>query len=284
MRNRILKLLLLVIFPLIPFMGITNANYIDTEESTLNNFRAAKVDIELRKENNEELGSMFFDKKKLKKEEIISKKLKVINEGSIPFYYQPKFAFINDSLEVCNEANITAKKDGVEVFNGKISDLSNALTQITGVEDIWEFNISHENENVGLQGKECRFEIKFDAFQTFDSKGFSDAEITTNRIGFAYEPNLSVYHNQTLHKLIFTLSNISNFNEFEYELTYDTDTISDGANGSVTLSGESSKTVQIDLGTESGDVLVPHINPHNFNLNINLTDIDNDAIVLSKQL
>lgn len=284
MKNKILKLLFLAILPLIPFAGVTNSKYTDVETSILNNFKAAKLDFELRGENNEELGSMFFDKNKLKKEEIISKKIKVVNKGSISFYYQPKFAFINDNLDVCDEANIIAEKDNIEVFNGKISDLSTNLEQITGSEDIWEFNIYHENESVGLQGEDCRFEIKFDAFQNADKKGFSDSEIITNKIGFAYEPNLSVYYNQTLHKLIFTLSNISNFNKFEYELTYDTDTISDGTNGSVILSGENSKTVEIDLGTESDSVFVPHINPHNFSLNINLTDIDNDTVMLSKQL
>lgn len=286
MKNRIIKLLILLILPLVPYMGITNAQYYDLENSDGNSFSAGSLELELQDEYGGEYLGFFFDKEKLKVDEKISKIINIVKTGSVIFYYHPKFEFVGGKDSVCSELQIIAKKDGGEVYSGSLADFNLVATPvlITGNTDNWEFKLMHENENEVLQGEHCEFNIVFKASQNINQTGFSDTVKLSNIVGFAYEPTLTAYHNEALHKFVFALSNIANFTEFEYSLIYDTDSISDNANGVVELSGENTKIIQIDLGTESNGVITPHVNPHNFNLEINLLDIDGEAVILSEQI
>ncbi len=286
MKERISKLILLLILPLVPFTGISNALLYDTESSMNNSFSAASLDITLLDAGGDEISGLLFDKNKLKGDEELIQKIKVSNSGTLDFYYHPEFELKNGNLNVCEGISLKASKEGSEVYEGSLKDfnLATMSAQITNSTDEWEFALTHENSDESLQGEICEFNIAFLAYQNIDNTGFSDKEKVASKVGFAYEPVLTAYHNSSSYKFIFTLSNLSNFTGFDYSLIYDTDTITDFASGSASLSGETSKVTEIDLGTESGGVFTPQINPHNFNLNINLIDIDGDALTLSKQL
>ena len=280
MKNLIVKSLIVTILLLMPYMWISNAQYLDEENSIGNTFAASSLDLQLKDTENNLITTPFFDNQKIKKDEEIEKEAKVVNGGSLAFYYSPKFEFKTGVEDVCAATNLVVERDGDEVYDGALSDfdLSSTLVQITGGEDVWSFKLKNENSDISLQGENCEFEIKFSAFQNNLSTGFSDEEKLANNIIFPYEPTISLSHNTTLHKLIISLGNLTNFLSFNYKLDYDTDTISDHIEDSVNLTGESNKTIEIDLGTESDGVLNPYPNPHNFLLNIDFTDINTDTI------
>lgn len=286
MSKLLVKILLAIILLVMPFIYISNAEYIDNEASNGNTFSASSLDLELRDPNGFLITIPLFDNQKIKEDEEIEKEFKVVSAGSITFYYFAKCEFKSGDEEVCQATNLVAERDGVEVYDGALSDfdLTGSSTQVTAGEDQWSFVLKNENSDINLQGENCEFDIKFMAYQNSVSTGFSDEEVLANNIIFPFEPTIGLTHNTTFHQLIISLGNLSNFVSFDFTLDYDTDTISDHIEQSHTLSGETNKTIEIDLGTESEGVLVPYPNPHNFQLDIEFTDINSDTINYLEEL
>jgi hypothetical protein len=285
MKNLIVKTFVVTILLLLPYIGISNAVYLDEEKSAGNSFSADSLDFELRDMNNNLIIENLFDQK-IKKDEEIEKKAKVVKTGSLSFYYFAEFIFKTGDEDVCSEVNLKVKKDDHEVFAGNLSDfdLSSESAQLTGAEDVWSFTLKNENTDTALQGENCEFDIRFSAYQMSLNTGFSDVEKLSSNIIFPYEPTISLVHDTTLYKLILNLGNLQNFLSFDYVLDYDTDTIKDHLDESVPLSGENTKTIEIDLGSESDGVIYPYSNPHNFKLNIEFMDINNETISYLEEL
>ncbi|HRN96390.1 MAG TPA: hypothetical protein PLD54_03015 [Candidatus Levybacteria bacterium] len=286
MKNRILKFCILIFLPLIPMMSISNATLLNTEITKQNIFKADSLDFELTNQNGDTHTGLFFDKKKLKKDEVMEKNIFVTKKGDLNFYYYPEFKYISGNDEVCDELTLIAQKEGNEVYSGSLSEfnLATESAQITGNADEWKFIVTHTNENKELQGDSCKFDIQFLAFQNLDKSGFSDTEKVSSSIGIAYEPKLTAKYNSSTHKFIFTLSNLTNFTSFEYELMYDTDTVPNGILGSETFDDIDKKTISKLLGTCSDDGCTYQPNPHNFTLTIELADIDGEKVTVSKNL
>ncbi|MCL4397688.1 lamin tail domain-containing protein [Patescibacteria group bacterium] len=86
----------------------------------------------------------------------------------------------------------------------------------------------------------------------------------------------------------FTLKNISSFDKFNYQLNYDTDTVSDGVVGNnVNLTGEDPFTkdgIKLATCSTEGIVCTYYTNPHNFKLQVWLFRPDNSSVLLTKEL
>lgn len=286
MKKLILKYLILFAILMVPLLDSTNASYMDDETSYVNSFTAASLDFSLKDENATQMTSLF-NEPKLKSDAEAVKIVKVVNEGSMPFYYFPKFVMTGGESSVCEKISLKAFKNSIEKYDGLLTDFDLSLSPIliNSDTDVWEFQVKHENNEENLQGKKCIFDLVFDGYQNTSLSGFSDTERVGSTVGFSYKPGLSATHNKPLHKFIFTLSNLSNFTDFSYTLNYDTVTISDQVSGGESLSNQNSKTIDILLGTcSSGGNCTYQLNPHNFDLQVTLHDIDNDSITLSKQL
>ncbi len=286
MKNRILKLLMLVLLPLIPFMGISNAEYYDKETVASNNLSATSLNMILQNGEGDTYSGLLFHSDKLKENETLEKKIYVAKDGGLNFYYYPEFKFKNGNESVCSGLNVVVKKEGTEVYHGILKEFNQVAepVQLAGTKHAWEFGVSHENKDINLQGKKCEFDIVFKAFQNVDYTGFSDTEKVSNVIGFAYEAHLAAYHNKTLKKFIFTLSDLINFDGFNYILTYKTNDGDRGVEGSQILNGESHKKIQILLGSCSSGGCTYESNPSDFSLEIELLDIDGEVFTISKQL
>lgn len=86
-------------------------------------------------------------------------------------------------------------------------------------------------------------------------------------------------------KVSFTLSDIDPFVRFDYELKYETDTVTQGVTGNVSLSGDSTLTREIVLGTcSTGGTCVYHTGVYNFVLQVWLFRPDGSSVLLKKDL
>lgn len=288
MKKHLLKFIATTALVLIPFMALTNASYRDSEENS-NYFGAGVLDLELKNTDSTDIAGNFFEGK-LQTEKDLVKKLKAENAGSVDLVYWPMYEYKSGEEDVCSALDLTLKRGSDEVYNGKLEDLDLATKSATlnpASEDAWEFSLSHENENTSLQGESCDFDIAFKAYQDSSLIGFSDTEKLSNNISLAYEPILTLGHNILEHLFWFKLQNLQNFVSFHYEYTYDTDLITDGGDETVILTNETQKTIEKLLGTCSPlekIVCVYQENPHNFQLTIDLTDIDGHIINLSENL
>ncbi len=82
-----------------------------------------------------------------------------------------------------------------------------------------------------------------------------------------------------------TFKNISDFVRLSYKLTYNTDTLPQGIEGHVNLTGENELTREIILGTcSSGGICVYHVGVRDFDLKVYLDDINGNTINLSATL
>lgn len=287
MKNLITKILILVVLALIPFAYLTNASFNDGELTQSNYFGASSLDFEILDDSQNQITEPIFYEEKLQKETVLTASLNVVKTGYEDFDYWPYFEFESGEEEVCSALELKASREGIEVYSGSLSDfdMASSAAQITGGIDEWEFEVQHDNSEQELQGENCEFDITFQAYQDADNPGgFSDTEKVTGNIGIAYEPDLSVNHNTSTYEFEIELSKLSNFISFDYELTYDTDTILELVNGAESLSGENDKNIDIILGTCSGSSCTYHVNPHNFSLTIELLDIDGHTIILTESL
>lgn len=272
--------------PVLPFVGITNAQLHDTETADGNMMTAGSFDLKIQNEDSSPFSGKLFDIQKFETGKSIIKTIRVVDAGSVPFEYSPQFVFTGGEEDVCDSLDFHVRKDGIEYFTGELSDFNNATSSasLTGGEDVWELTLIDENTDNSLQGKYCDFKIEFLAYQDSTKLGFSDRETLDSSVRLAYEPAVTLGHNSTTHTFWFTLTNLDNFNSFTYNFTYDTDTISDGGNGLVILSNETQKTISKLLGTCSEGVCTYQFNPHNFDLTLSLVDIEGHIITVTKEL
>lgn len=92
---------------------------------------------------------------------------------------------------------------------------------------------------------------------------------------------MTAVHEAPQHIFSFTLEEIEDFTEFDYELEYQTKTVTQGVIGEEEINGENTRTVAVELGTESDEVFVSHANHHDFELTVTLTEVDGAKTVLS---
>src|SRR5690606_13772837 len=172
MKKSLIKLFVLALIPLIPFMSVTNAQYHDSESSTGNYFAASSLDFSLRNQADDVQTSPLFSEQKLRLETKLEKSIRVVKESGMNFDYYPTFIYQSGNVYVCEALELTAERDGNEVYNGSLKDfdLASESASLTGNEDLWKFSLENSDDDIELQGETCGFDLKFSA----EKLGFSD--------------------------------------------------------------------------------------------------------------
>src|SRR3989344_4328227 len=160
-------------------VGVTAANYFDTETSIDNTYIAGKVDFTL-------VSTPYTPAEaaiNMMTGTTTTKMIQVVPEpNSNPFWYHASSTSFGIDLDFCQSLSLNSSLEGTGNYSGPLTDfLSSATTTL----DDWKFDIS---TNVNLYNKVCTFNFDFNAWQerhnlpSFDEMGFNDTETDTNRI------------------------------------------------------------------------------------------------------
>lgn len=156
--NKFLVCLSLVVFFL--FAGSVKAFYIDWERIRDNSFSASSLEVHLH----------FLDElsdDSLEQEEIETGSLEVENVGQINFQYHLGFKKISKDASLCEALKLTAKKQGVKVYEGLLQEFDYYVEGMVSFEkDSWEFELGlPKNPAADLMSRECNFEFELTAWQ-----------------------------------------------------------------------------------------------------------------------
>ncbi len=288
MKRLIAKILLLISLAVMPWLQATNAWFLDTEQSVNNRLAASSLDFVLLNDDQSLHHGLFFDEAKLKVGQPTTKSVVVKNIGQMDLNYWPTLEYILASQLACNQIEITASFNGNKVYEGLLTefDLAANPVEIAQANHQWDFDLSNANENPELYGETCEFSLIFKGFQNPNTlNGFSDTEMLTNKVILAHQPTLVVEYDQNEHLFSYILTNLTSFTALDYRLSYDTDTISDVIVGSQVILGPDPITKTMLLGSCSSENSCTYLpNPHNFELQLDLTDIDGDHLELAHEL
>ncbi|OGD66702.1 hypothetical protein A2442_00245 [Candidatus Campbellbacteria bacterium RIFOXYC2_FULL_35_25] len=155
----------------------TYAYYSDVGKSIGNEFSAGYIDIELG-------GTEFYSTTtaiSLTPGDIVKKEITVFPDESNPFKYTASTTNITGDLDFCNALNLRAEVEGVEIYQGFLSNfLSNATTTL----DLWGFDLGMGTSN--FQNSICNFDFEFKGSQTRHDLqlgvGYSDTEKEENSV------------------------------------------------------------------------------------------------------
>lgn len=156
----------------------TKSYYNDTENSENNSFIAGLIDFSLGVSDWQPINTAVS----MTPGDTTKKTVEVDPKDSNPFQYYTESTNETGDSDFCNGLIVTAKLDGVEVYNGPIVDL---LTTPTETLDSWEFIYTSNND---FQNKVCDFDIDYNGWQTrhnlptYENGGYSDTEKVSNHL------------------------------------------------------------------------------------------------------
>lgn len=182
MKLKLYKYLLLIILFLLPKLSATNSFFSDIEIVALNEFKVGNLQIALFNSDDSALVNPFFDKQ-LNYNELISKSVKIINTGSIDSKYKISTNLTSGNQNLFDALTLKASKNANLEFNGYLKDFNLDFANLNN-EDLWDFELSLNDNNPVLQNQLIDFEIIFHAFQqnSDGTWGFSDIKFLTNHI------------------------------------------------------------------------------------------------------
>jgi len=175
--------ILIVVF-FVPIMAMrgTNAGFSDEEKSEGNKLEIETLDALANY-------TEYFDADEIIPGNQADGKMTIENVGSLDFEYRIKYKNIGGDADLCNALLLTAKKDGVAVYdkkllkdfdlkkNGGVDFFINALNH-----NDWDFKIElPDGAGKNLEEKDCEFSFEINSWQTDfpdGTQGFADQEIT----------------------------------------------------------------------------------------------------------
>jgi predicted ribosomally synthesized peptide with SipW-like signal peptide len=159
-------------------LGYTMGYYNDVESSTENTFQAGSVDFSLATSGWQATSTAVS----MPPGDITKKTVEIDPLESNPFqYFATSTNFIGDA-DFCSGLNVTAKLEGVSVYNGPLTGL---LTAATTTLNSWEFTYTAGVNN--FQNRVCDFDIDYNGWQTrhnptYENGGYSDTEKVPNHL------------------------------------------------------------------------------------------------------
>jgi len=161
---------------------VTVCYFSDLETSKNNEFTAGSLDFSLRDEDGNEVDKDLIEED-LNPGDFTGNKIIIKDNGTTPFKYSISMDKTGGSDNVCSALNVKLERDGVEVYDNKLSDLDDLTLNLSGSQDEVNFKIYLDGNGSSLQDKSCEFDLDFIAKQKIPSGGFSDREkITSNEI------------------------------------------------------------------------------------------------------
>lgn len=160
-------------------VGSTMGFYLDIESSTENAFEAGSVDFSLGVSGWQATSTAVS----MPPGDITKKEVTVFPEDSNPFQYFATSTNAMGDSDFCNGLLVTAKLEGVEMYNGP---LANLLTATTTILDSWEF--TYTTGPADFQNRVCDFDIDYNGWQTrhdyptYENGGFNDTEKVKNHL------------------------------------------------------------------------------------------------------
>lgn len=168
-----------VIFAGLNGIGNTVSLYNDIESSTENTFEAGSVDFSLSVSGWQATTTAVS----MPPGDITKKEVTVFPEDSNPFQYFATSTNVLGDSDFCSGLLVTARLEGVEMYNGP---LVNLLTAATTTLDSWEFTYTTGTAN--FQNRVCNFDVDYNGWQTrheyptYEDGGFSDTEKVENHL------------------------------------------------------------------------------------------------------
>lgn len=169
--DKMLKLTIIGLLFLLPVSEVTNANYLDTENSNGNLFSAASLDFSLRDSADGELSAPLFNIPDLSPEDSETKTIILRNDGSLDFRYSVGVEREASDEILCENLVVEVSKNEILQYSGDLLGLSiNPAGVFESEENIWDYKLSLYDSSILYQGKECNFSFKFFGWQ-LDSDG-----------------------------------------------------------------------------------------------------------------
>lgn len=167
-------ILVLALFSATMKIGGTNAGFLDEEKSLGNSFSTATLDFSVSSAGD------FSPKVSPSKETVRSASL--AKNGSLDFKYRVSASnFSGDTAGLCGKLEI--KDDLSNSFQNLNSYVSSTTDNLTKTN--WNFTVRLTGDEKTLEGKTCKFDLKFEAWQTdlaYGVGGFVDLETIPNII------------------------------------------------------------------------------------------------------
>ena len=145
---------------LVPF---TYSAYLDRAQVLANNFMATSIDIELQTTEGAEFDGPLFLVTEMMPNESEVRTVRVVNAGVLTPQYKAEVA-VTGAAELCGEADMTAQRDGVMVFSGRIDDFDAPPSLISDGADDWQVEVVLLDDAEHLQNIGCEFSWTFTAW------------------------------------------------------------------------------------------------------------------------
>ncbi len=159
----------------------TLAYFTDQEDSSDNAFVAGSLDFSL---NAGDWEPVTIINDGLLPGDTVTRQVRVVNDGLLNFQYTVEAVKTSGDDDFCNALNLSAKRDGAELYNGDLLSLVIAppVVYATTTEDTWLFEVNLPSSSGEFADQHCAFNFVFKGWQTDLSAfgGFSDIETLEN--------------------------------------------------------------------------------------------------------
>jgi hypothetical protein len=277
-----------ILLILVPTVHPAYAYLTDSAKTVANSFSAGTLDFRFLDGADNGVSSPLFDTTDLKPGDSVQRTIKIDKTGSLDFKYNLWVQKSGGDDDYCAALNLEAKKGTLTIFSGKLVDFNiNNQTIGSSGRDEWDLKIGFSDDAESLQNKTCQFDFKVHVYQTNSngSWGFRQDKTLGNDISAGVWPVVALSFADGNHKIAFGAKNISGFVKLAYKLTYDTDTLPQGDEGTVNLSGEDEFTREDKAATcTTGGTCTYYTGVKNVVLQIELEDAGHNITKLEKHL
>lgn len=163
----------------------TSSSFQDMENSSGNSFFTSNLDMEVASGGTElQDPTVATD---MVEGDAVTREMDVENVGVIDYLYNISFNKVSGDDALCLALNLTADKNGLEVYNGSLMAFNyDAGAMSPSDTDNWDFEVALPAGSPGeLEELDCSFEFYATAWQTIGSgpgSGWWDEEIVDNNI------------------------------------------------------------------------------------------------------